>query len=305
MNIKDNVLFAIGNTPLVKINKINDGVATILVKVESRNPGGSIKDRPALNMINQAEENGLLNKKSIIVEPTSGNTGIGLAMVCAVKGYKLILTMPETMSIERRLLLKAYGAEIVLTDGAKGMQGAVDKANELSKQFKNVFIPSQFSNPANPEIHKKTTAKEIWEDTDGKVDAVIAGVGTGGTISGIAKGLKLKNQNIKIIAVEPMSSKVLEGEKAGPHKIQGIGANFIPDNFDKNVVDEIIPVSNANSYEFAQKLAQKEGILSGISGGAAFYAANEISKRPEYKDKYIVVILPDSGERYLSSDLFN
>src|SRR5574344_709863 len=295
MNIKDNVLFAIGNTPLVKINRINDGVATVLAKVESRNPAGSIKDRPALNMIEVAETQGLINKDTIIIEPTSGNTGIGLAMVCAVKGYKMILTMPETMSVERRMLLKAYGAELVLTDGTKGMQGALDKADELHKQYKNSFIPSQFSNPANPQSHVKTTSEEIWSDTDGKVDIIVAGVGTGGTISGIAKGLKAKNKNIKAIAVEPYTSQVLEGKTAGPHKIQGIGANFVPDNFDRNLVDEIIPVTNEDSYEYARKLAKKEGILSGISAGAAMYAANEVSKRPENKNKIIVVILPDSG----------
>ncbi|MCI1273555.1 MAG: cysteine synthase A [Clostridiaceae bacterium] len=305
MNIKENILFAIGNTPLVKIDRINDGVATILAKVESRNPAGSIKDRPALNMIEVAEKQGLINKDTIIIEPTSGNTGIGLAMVCAVKGYKMILTMPETMSVERRMLLKAYGAELVLTDGTKGMQGALDKADELHKQYKNSFIPSQFSNPANPQSHVKTTSEEIWSDTDGKVDIVVAGVGTGGTISGIAQGLKSKNKNIKAIAVEPYTSQVLSGKSAGSHKIQGIGANFVPDNFDRNLVDEIIPVTNEDSYEYARQLAKNEGILSGISAGAAMYAANEVSKRPENKNKIIVVVLPDSGERYLSSGLFD
>ena len=293
----------IGNTPLVKINKLSS--ANILAKVESFNPAGSIKDRPALNMIEKAEQKGLINKDTIIIEPTSGNTGIGLAMVCAIKGYKMILTMPETMSLERRKLLQAYGAELVLTDGAKGMQGAVDKAIELSQKYRNSFILQQFDNPANPDAHIKTTAEEIWRDTDGKVDVIIAGVGTGGTITGIAKGLKRHNPNIKTIAVEPDSSQVLAGKPAGTHKIQGIGANFVPKNFDYNVVDEIIPVSDEDAIETARKLAKEEGILCGISSGAAMYAAIEISKRPEYKNKMIVVILPDLGERYLSSELFS
>ena len=292
----------IGNTPLVKINKLSS--ANILAKVESFNPAGSIKDRPALNMIEKAEQEGLINKDTIIIEPTSGNTGIGLAMVCAIKGYKMILTMPETMSLERRKLLKAYGAELVLTDGSKGMQGAVDKAIELSQKYPNSFIPQQFDNLANPEAHIKTTAEEIWRDTDGKVDVIVAGVGTGGTITGIAKGLKSHNPRIKAIAVEPKSSQVLAGKPAGAHKIQGIGANFVPKNFDYSVVDEIIPVSDEDSMETARKLATEEGILCGISSGAAMYAAIEISKQPEYKDKMIVVILPDLGERYLSSELF-
>ena len=293
----------IGNTPLVKINKLSS--ANILAKVESFNPAGSIKDRPALNMIEKAEQKGLINKDTIIIEPTSGNTGIGLAMVCAIKGYKMILTMPETMSLERRKLLKAYGAELVLTDGAKGMQGAVDKAIELNKKYPNSFIPQQFDNPANPDAHIKTTAEEIWRDTDGKVDVIVAGVGTGGTITGLARGLKSHNPQIKAIAVEPDSSQVLAGKPAGAHKIQGIGANFVPKNFDYNVVDEIIPVSDQDAFETARKLAKAEGILCGISSGAAMYAAIEISKRPEYKNKMIVVILPDLGERYLSSELFS
>ena len=303
MKIANNMTELIGNTPLVKINKLSS--ANILAKVESFNPAGSIKDRPALNMIEKAEQQGLINKDTIIIEPTSGNTGIGLAMVCAIKGYKMILTMPETMSLERRKLLKAYGAELVLTDGTKGMQGAVGKAIELSKKYPNSFIPQQFDNPANPDAHIKTTAEEIWRDTDGKVDVIIAGVGTGGTITGIAKGLKRHNPNIKTIAVEPDSSQVLAGKPAGSHKIQGIGANFVPKNFDYNVVDEIIPVSDEDAIETARKLAKEEGILCGISSGAAMYAAIEISKRPEYKNKMIVVILPDLGERYLSSELFS
>ena len=303
MKIANNMTELIGNTPLVKINKLSS--ANILAKVESFNPAGSIKDRPALNMIEKAEQEGLINKDTIIIEPTSGNTGIGLAMVCAIKGYKMILTMPETMSLERRKLLQAYGAELVLTDGAKGMQGAVDKAIELSQKYPNSFIPQQFDNPANPDAHIKTTAEEIWRDTDGKVDVIIAGVGTGGTITGIAKGLKRHNPNIKTIAVEPDSSQVLAGKPAGSHKIQGIGANFVPKNFDYNVVDEIIPVSDEDAIETARKFAKEEGILCGISSGAAMYVAIDISKRPEYKNKMIVVILPDLGERYLSSELFS
>lgn len=304
MNIAENLLELIGKTPMVKINRLNSGDAVIAAKIESKNPAGSVKDRPALNMILQAEKNGLINKDTVIIEPTSGNTGIGLALVCAIKGYRMILTMPETMSLERRLLLKAYGAELVLTEGAKGMQGAVDKAEELHKEIKNSFIPQQFSNPSNPQSHILTTAEEIWNDTEGKVDIIVAGVGTGGTISGIARGLKAKNPSIKAVAVEPASSQVLAGKPAGAHKIQGIGANFVPENFDKTVVDEILPVSNENAIETARKLATQEGLLSGISSGAAVWAANELSKRPENKGKLIVVILPDSGERYLSGELF-
>lgn len=304
MNIAENLLELIGKTPMVKINRLNSGDAVIAAKIESKNPAGSVKDRPALNMILQAEKNGLINKDTVIIEPTSGNTGIGLALVCAIKGYRMILTMPETMSLERRLLLKAYGAELVLTEGVKGMQGAVDKAEELHKEIKNSFIPQQFSNPANPQSHILTTAEEIWNDTEGKVDIIVAGVGTGGTISGIARGLKAKNPSIKAVAVEPASSRVLAGKPAGAHKIQGIGANFVPENFDKTVVDEILPVSNENAIETARKLATQEGLLSGISSGAAVWAANELSKRPENKGKLIVVILPDSGERYLSGELF-
>ena len=301
MKIAENVFELIGNTPLVKINKLNTGNAVIVAKLESFNPGGSVKDRPALNMIEQAEKEGLVNKDTVIIEPTSGNTGIGLAMVCAVKGYKMILTMPETMSIERRKLLSAYGAEIILTSGEKGMQGAVDKAIELSKKYPNSVILQQFENPANPESHINTTAEEIWRDTDGNVDVIIAGVGTGGTISGIAKGLKTHNPKIKAIAVEPETSQVLAGKPAGSHKIQGIGANFVPKNFDKNIVDEIVPVSDKNAIDTARLLATNEGILCGISSGAAMYAAIEISKRPEFKNKMVVVILPDTGERYLNA----
>lgn len=304
MKIADNVLQLIGNTPMVKINRMNDGDAEIVVKLEKQNPAGSVKDRPAMNMIEKAEQEGLINFDTVIIEPTSGNTGIGLALVCAIKGYKMILTMPETMSLERRKLLSAYGAKLVLTDGAKGMQGAVDKAVELHKEIENSFIPQQFANSANPEMHVKTTAEEIWKDTDGKVDIIVAGVGTGGTISGIAKGLKSKNSSIKAIAVEPASSPLLTKGITGAHKIQGIGANFVPENYDKEIVDEIIDVENDAAILTARELAKKEGILSGISSGAALWAANEISKRPENEGKLIVVILPDSGERYLSSELF-
>ncbi len=299
MKIANDMTDLIGNTPLVRINKLTN--ANIIAKIESFNPAGSIKDRPAFNMIKDAEKKGLITKDTVIIEPTSGNTGIGLAMICAIRGYKMILTMPETMSLERRKLLQAYGAELVLTEGSKGMQGAVDKAIELSKKYPNSFIPQQFNNPANPESHINTTAEEIWRDTDGKVDIIVAGVGTGGTISGIAKGLKSHNPNIKAIAVEPETSQVLAGKPAGAHKIQGIGANFIPNNFDKNVVDEIIPVSDDDAINTARQLATSEGILCGISSGAAMYAAIEISKRPEFKDKMIVAILPDTGERYLNS----
>lgn len=304
MKIANNILETIGNTPLVRINKMNTGNANIFAKIESFNPAGSIKDRPALNMIEAAEKQGLVKDGTVIIEPTSGNTGIGLAMACAVKGYKLILTMPENMSLERRLLLSGYGAELVLTDASKGMQGAIDKAEEIHQQIKNSFIPQQFSNPANPAIHVITTAEEIWNDTDGKVDVIVAGVGTGGTISGIAKGLKSKNSNIYAVAVEPAASQVLAGKNAGGHKIQGIGANFVPDNFDKNLIDEIIPVENDDAIKTARNLGKNEGILSGISSGAALHVAIILSNRKEFADKNIVVILPDTGERYLSSEMF-
>lgn len=304
MKIANNVLELIGNTPMVRINRMNDGGAEIVVKLEKQNPAGSVKDRPALNMIEKAERDGLIDKNTVIIEPTSGNTGIGLALVCAIKGYRIILTMPETMSLERRKLLAAYGAELVLTEGAKGMQGAVDKAEELHAEIPNFFVPQQFANPANPEAHVLFTAEEIWADTDGKVDIVVAGVGTAGTICGLSRGLKSKNAQVKIVAVEPMESQVLAGKDAHPHKIQGIGANFIPANFDKSCVDEIIPVASADAIKTAREMTPKEGILSGISCGAALFAANELSKRPENNGKLIVVILPDSGERYLSSELF-
>ena len=304
MKIAENILETIGSTPIVKINKLNSGRANIYAKVESFNPAGSIKDRPALNMIEDAERHGLVNKDTVIIEPTSGNTGIGLAMVCAVRGYKLILTMPESMSLERRKLLSAYGAELVLTEAENGMQGAVDKAEELHKEIKNSFIPQQFSNPANPESHVKTTAEEIWRDMDGNIDVIVAGVGTGGTITGLTKALKSKSSKIYSAAVEPLTSRVLAGYPSGAHKIQGIGANFVPENFDGSLIDEIIPVSNEAAIETACLLAQKEGILAGISSGAVLWAAIELSNREEFENKNIVVILPDTGERYLSSEMF-
>ena len=306
MKIAKNILELIGNTPLVQINKLNyNCVAKIAAKVESFNPAGSIKDRPALNMIEDAERKGIINKETVIIEPTSGNMGVGLALACAVKGYKVIFTMPETMSVERRKLMMAYGAELVLTEGSKGMKGAVDKAFELNNEIKNSFVPMQFENPANPEIHEKTTAEEIWNDTDGKVDIVIAGVGTGGTVSGIGRTLKNKKSDIKIIAVEPFNSQVLAGGQASGHGIQGIGANFVPKNFDRNVVDKIVPVKDEDAINTARLLAKEEGILCGISSGAAMFAAIEQAMKPENKNKLIVVILPDTGERYLSSVLFD
>lgn len=305
MNIAQNMTELIGNTPLVKINDLNSGNAQIAAKLECKNPAGSIKDRPAYNMLLQAEKDGLINKDTVIIEPTSGNMGVGLAFACAIKGYKLIITMPETMSQERRALMKAYGAELVLTEGSKGMKGSIEKAEELHKNISNSFIPQQFKNPANPDMHYNTTAEEIWADTDGKVDIIVAGVGTGGTISGIAKKLKEKNKNVKVIAVEPYDSQVLSGKAPAPHKIQGIGANFIPDNYDAEVVDEIISVKNEDAIKTTQELAKQEGILAGISGGANIYAAIELSKRPENKGKLIVTVLPDSGERYLSCGIFD
>ena len=305
MKIYNNLIELIGNTPLVKINKLNTGYANIAVKVEYFNPAGSIKDRAALSMIEEAEKQGLIKAgETTIIEPTSGNTGIGLALVCLIKGYKLILTMPDTMSKERRDILKAYGAELVLTKGEKGMQGAVEEAEKLHAENKNSFIPQQFNNPANTKVHYETTAEEIWNDTDGKVDIIVAGVGTGGTISGIAKKLKEKNPNIKAIAVEPFSSPVITKGEAGTHKIQGIGANFIPKNYNPEVIDEVLTVTNENAIKTAKELANKEGIFVGISSGAALSAAIEISNREENKDKLIVAILPDTGMRYLSSEMF-
>ena len=300
-----NILEKIGNTPLIKINKLNRGYADIYVKVESFNPAGCVKERIALAMIEKAEKDGVLTKESVIIEPTSGNTGVGLAMVSAVKGYKLILTMPETMSQERRSLLKAFGAELVLTPGEKGMKGCIDRAEELSKEYKNSFIPQQFNNMANPEIHKKTTALEIINDTDGILDYFVAGVGTGGTIAGVGGRLKESIDRVKIVAVEPEESAVLSGENPGPHKIQGIGAGFIPNVMDIDVVDEVIKVSSVESFEMAKQLARQEGILAGISSGAALQAAIKISERVENKGKRIVVLLPDTGERYLSTGIFD
>jgi cysteine synthase A len=305
MKIANNLTELIGHTPLVRLNKINNGQAEVLLKLEYFNPANSVKDRAAFQMLEDAVSDGLINDDTVIIEPTSGNTGIGLAMICAIKGLKIILTMPETMSIERRKLLKAYGAELILTSGSEGMQGAVNKANELHEQIKNSFIPSQFDNPSNPKAHYNTTANEIWEDTDGNVDIIVAGVGTGGTISGIAKRLKENNKEIKAVAVEPYDSQVLAGKSAGAHKIQGIGANFKPKNFSADLIDEIIPVTNEDAIATARVLGTKEGILAGFSGGANVFAAIELAKRPENKGKTIVAILPDFGERYLSSILYN
>lgn len=307
LKISKSLTDLIGNTPLLELTNYdlkNSLEATIIAKLEYFNPAGSVKDRIAFAMIKDGEDKGLINKDTVIVEPTSGNTGIGLALVAASRGYKLILTMPETMSIERRNLLKALGAEIVLTPGTEGMKGAIKKAEEINQSTPGSYMPQQFTNPANPEIHRNTTAIEIWNDTDGKVDIFIAGVGTGGTITGVGEVLKKKNPKIKIIAVEPYDSPVLSGGNPGPHKIQGIGAGFVPDIYNKNVVDEIFKVKNEEAFESARELAEAEGLLVGISSGAATYAATQIAKRPENKGKNIVVLLPDSGERYLSTPLF-
>ena len=303
--IYDNILEKIGKTPLVKINRLNQGNAEILVKVESFNPAGSVKDRIAIGMIEAAEKAGKIAPGALIIEPTSGNTGIGLALVAAVKGYKLILTMPDTMSIERRKLLAAYGAELVLTEGALGMKGAIAKAEELAKTRPGSFIPQQFDNPANPEYHRHITAGEIWQDTDGRIDAFVAGVGTGGTLTGVGEVLKARNPNVKLIAVEPSVSPVLSGGKPGPHKIQGIGAGFVPSVLNTKIIDEIFPVNSEDTGSTARAAAKQEGLLIGISSGAALFAALELSKRPEYTGKRIVALLPDTGERYLSSWLFN
>ena len=297
----------IGNTPLVEVVNIEKELgleATLLVKLEYFNPAGSVKDRIAKAMIEDAEEKGILKEGSVIIEPTSGNTGIGLASIAAAKGYRIILTMPETMSVERRNILKAYGAEIVLTEGAKGMKGAIAKADELAKEIPNSFVPGQFVNPANPAAHKKTTGPEIWNDTDGAVDIVIAGVGTGGTITGVGEFLKSKKADVKIVAVEPATSAVLSTGQAGAHKIQGIGAGFVPNTLNTEIYDEIIPVSNEDSFALGKEIAKEEGVLVGISSGAALYAAIEVAKRPEFKGKTVVALLPDSGDRYYSTDLF-
>jgi cysteine synthase A len=305
MKIAKDITSLIGNTPLVKLNRITEGcLATVVAKLESRNPCASVKDRIGLSMIEAAEKAGRIKEDTIIVEPTSGNTGIALAFVCAVRGYKLVLTMPETMSLERRQLLTAFGAEIILTSGSEGMSGAVRKAEELAKSSKRYFMPQQFKNPANPEIHRLTTAQEIWEDTDGKVDILVAGVGTGGTITGVTEAIKKKKPGFRAIAIEPSASPVLSGGSPGPHKIQGIGAGFVPEVLNIKLIDEIIQVSNEDALETARRLAKEEGILAGISSGAALFAAINVAKRKENKGRLIVVILPDTGERYLSTELF-
>ena len=307
MAVHKNILSTIGKTPLVELNNVKEFLgfkAKILAKLESFNPGGSAKDRIAKAMIEEAGKAGLVNSETVIIEPTSGNTGIGLAMVAAAKGLKLIIVMPETMSLERRKLIKAYGAELVLTEGAKGMKGAIEKAKELSKEIPNSFIPLQFSNPNNPNAHYLTTGKEIYEDTNGNVDIFVAGVGTGGTISGVGKYLKEQNPNIKVIAVEPATSPVLSEGHAGPHKIQGIGAGFIPETLNTSIYDEIIAVPNEKAFETGRLIAVKEGILVGISSGAALYAAIQLAQKEENANKNIVVLLPDTGERYLSTELF-
>ncbi len=306
MKIAENVTQLVGNTPLVKINKLTKGVdATIVAKLEYFNPCGSVKDRIGVGMIEAAEKTGIINKDSILVEPTSGNTGIALAFVCAVKGYKLILTMPETMSAERKAMLRAFGAELVLTPGTLGMKGAIDKAEDIIKKNPKAIMLQQFKNAANPEAHRKTTAEEIWRDTEGLVDAVVAGVGTGGTITGVSEVLKARKPSFRAIAVEPEASPVLSGGQPGAHKIQGIGAGFIPEVLNRKIVDRIVKVSNDNAFITARRMVQEEGIFCGISSGAAMWAALEIAKEPQFKNKMIIVIVPSLGDRYLSTELFS
>ena len=300
----EDISAAVGYTPLVKINKLASDKAAVLAKLESYNPCGSVKDRIALSMIEAAEKSGLIKKDTVIIEPTSGNTGIGLAFICAARGYKLILTMPESMSVERRKLLQLLGAELVLTPAEKGMVGAVEQAEQLVAKTTNAFMPQQFNNPANPQIHRETTAREIWVDCDGKVDIFVSGVGTGGTLTGCAEVLKQRNKDLKAVAVEPKDSPVLSGGKPGPHKIQGIGAGFVPQVLNTDIIDEIVQVSNVDAVETARQLAAKEGILAGISSGAAMWAAIQLSQRPESQGRTIVVILPDTGERYISTEMF-
>jgi cysteine synthase len=306
MSIAEDITQLVGHTPLVRLNRVTEGaVADVVAKLEYFNPGGSVKDRIGVAMLDAAEEAGLIKPDTIILEPTSGNTGIALAMVAAARGYKLVLTMPDTMSIERRVLLRAYGAELVLTPGKEGMPGAIAKAEELAKTDQRYFVPQQFENPANPAIHRATTAEEVWKQTDGKIDFFVAGVGTGGTITGVGQMLKERNPDVKVIAVEPAASPVLSGGQKGPHPIQGIGAGFVPPVYDEGVVDEIITVGNDHALGLARRLATEEGLLVGISSGAAVVAALEVARRPENKGKVVVVVLPSSGERYLSTVLFS